>query len=53
MFSIGVTADRNALPDTAMYAACMASAFQELRATRLSSLVNNPQPAWATARWTK
>ncbi|WP_068277409.1 WS/DGAT/MGAT family O-acyltransferase [Aldersonia kunmingensis] len=31
-FSIGVTADRNALPDPATYADCMEAAFQELRA---------------------
>jgi diacylglycerol O-acyltransferase / wax synthase len=32
MFSIGVTADRNALPDPATYADCMQTAFQELLA---------------------
>src|SRR6202022_1717712 len=31
-FSIGVTADRNALPDPATYAECMETAFQELLA---------------------
>jgi diacylglycerol O-acyltransferase / wax synthase len=31
-FSIGVTADRNALPDPATYADCMQTAFQELLA---------------------
>ena len=32
MFSIGATADRNALPDPATYAECMETAFQELLA---------------------
>jgi len=31
-FSIGVTADRDALPDPATYAQCMEAAFQELLA---------------------
>jgi hypothetical protein len=31
-FSIGVTADRNALPDPATYADCMQKSFQELLA---------------------
>ena len=31
-FSIGATADRNALPDPATYAECMETAFQELLA---------------------
>jgi diacylglycerol O-acyltransferase / wax synthase len=31
-FSIGITADRNALPDPATYAECMDTAFQELLA---------------------
>jgi hypothetical protein len=31
-FSIGVTADRNALPDPATYAECMEAAFQDLLA---------------------
>ena len=32
MFSIGVTADRNALPDPASYAECMQTAFRDLLA---------------------
>lgn len=37
-FSIGVTADRNALPDPATYAECMQTAFQGLtRSHRLSA----------------